>query len=369
MQLPPPVHGASVVNQNIKNSSKIDSVFYCCFINISLADSLETLGKGSIIKLVKFIVLFFRVFYTLVTNKFDAVYITLSPHGGAFYKDSILLLLAKLFCSKRVIHLHGKGIKSEANSSKFKAKIYNIVFKNCNVIHLAQSLLCDIDFLLEVNKTYILPNGIPCISYKKINHQKQLPNLLYISNLVPAKGGLDFIKACKLLLDNGYEFEANLAGAHSSSEFLNKCKHYIDDNSLNEVVNLLGPIYGEEKENLLASADMFVLPTYFRNECFPLSILEAMSYGLPVISTEEGAIPDIINNFHNGLIIKRNSPVSLYSAISHLLDNGNIMEELARNARQDFLDRYTVEKFETNFIDIMLDIISQSGIQDYSNLN
>ena len=357
MQLPPPVHGASLVNQNIKNSSKISSVFHCHFVNISLAVNLESIGKGSIIKLVKFISLFFSIFYKLATNKFDAVYITLSPHGGAFYKDSILLLLAKIFCSKRVIHLHGKGIKAEANSSQFKNKLYNFVFNKCSVIHLAESLLFDINFLRGIDKLYILPNGVPYIYSKNKSHKNPVASLLYISNLVPTKGAFDFIKACKLLLDNGYYFEANLAGAHSSAEFLNECKKYIDANGLGEAVNLLGPAYGEDKEKLLASADIFILPTYYRNECFPLSILEAMSYGLPVISTNEGAINNIIQDGHNGFIIKKKSPLSLFKAISKLLDNNDVKAEMSTNAKSVFENKYMLNIFEDNFIKIISDFL------------
>ena len=58
----------------------------------------------------------------------------------------------------------------------------------------------------------------------------------------------------------------------------------------------MGRKYGEEKERLFRESDIFVFPTYYDIECFPLVLLEAMQYGLPCVNTDEGGIRDIVVN-------------------------------------------------------------------------
>ena len=73
----------------------------------------------------------------------------------------------------------------------------------------------------------------------------------------------------------------------------------VDKRNLNDRIAYVGRKVGEEKEAFFRQSDVFVFPTYYYNECFPLVILEAMEYKLPVISTNEGGIPDIVKDGEN----------------------------------------------------------------------
>src|SRR5690606_38457802 len=113
MQLPPPVHGASMMNDYIKNSKVLNNQFDCTYLNISTATSISDIGKFNVRKLISLYQLYCAFFRVVRKEKFDIIYITLSPHGSAFYKDSFFATVGKLFCNKVVVHLHGKGINKQ----------------------------------------------------------------------------------------------------------------------------------------------------------------------------------------------------------------------------------------------------------------
>lgn len=89
-------------------------------------------------------------------------------------------------------------------------------------------------------------------------------------------------------------------------------------------VNYLGKKYGDEKSEILASSDIFVFPTCYPNECFPLVLLEAMQYEIPVVTTDEGGITDVVLDGVNGLICRKHDSKDLANKIGLLLDNPQV---------------------------------------------
>jgi glycosyltransferase involved in cell wall biosynthesis len=89
---------------------------------------------------------------------------------------------------------------------------------------------------------------------------------------------------------------------------------------LQERVQLLGYMRGKEKAQALVNADIFILPTYYREGC-PISLLEAMAAGLPVITTTVGGIPDIIIDKKNGILLKSHTPDAIEQGIRKMLKN------------------------------------------------
>ena len=191
-----PYHGASVVNQYIQNSSQINNKFITEYHNISPGDSMDEVGKISIQKIYITFKILIRSIIIKIRFKPNLVYITLSPHGPAFYKDSLLVLIYKLLRTKVCIHMHGKGIHDEISKSFFKRYFYKLVFNNTYVIHLSAKLLSDINGLISRKKVYIVNNGVEDYKEDKVdNHATTKINFLYLSNFVPEKGAHTLLDA------------------------------------------------------------------------------------------------------------------------------------------------------------------------------
>lgn len=117
-----------------------------------------------------------------------------------------------------------------------------------------------------------------------------------------------------------------------------------------------GQKFGAEKETFFRNADIFVFPTYYPNECFPLVLLEAMQHGLPCVSTKEGGIPDIIENGRTGLLAERQNAHDLADKIGWLIDNPAERSTMGLAGLQRYKQKFTLPSFESNFASIMANL-------------
>lgn len=353
-QLPPPVHGASMMNKYIKDSEKINAAFNARFLPLSFAEKIDDIGKLSLKKIFLMIGFCFKLVKAIVKTKPDLVYFTIAPFGGAFYRDALFVLIIKLFRKKIVFHLHGKGIADESKNT-FKKKIYQFTFKNATVITLSKMLDYDIETVFN-GKIYHLANGIETNKTIQHNEWTESIKVLYLSNLVKSKGILDFIEALELIKNLNVAYEVDIVG-NSADLSIEELKTLINKKGLSSKIKVHGPKYGHDKWEALNRADIFVFPTYFKNECFPLVLLEAMQSRNAIISTDNGAIEEIIQNC--GFIVPQNSPKKLAQALEELLLDKNKVESLKERSEIEFKKKYTLEIFEENFIKIINTVLNE----------
>ena len=108
-------------------------------------------------------------------------------------------------------------------------------------------------------------------------------------------------------------------------------------------------------------ADIFAYPT--RQDAFPLVILEAMNFGLPIISTKEGAIPEIIENGITGFIIEKGDSKDLAAKLEILIENESLRKLLGDAAKEKFLQKYTDECFQKNMKLTFMQILKESDVK------
>lgn len=101
------------------------------------------------------------------------------------------------------------------------------------------------------------------------------------------------------------------------------------------------------------NADMFVFPTYYPNECFPLVLLEAMQHGLPCISTDEGGISSIIEDGKTGLLVNRKDAEDLANKMEVLVKDATLRYRMGMAGKQRFDKLYTKENFEDRLSKIL----------------
>ena len=339
-QLPPPVHGASLMSRYLLDDLLKAPNYQVVPMSISTANSLSGLGKPTAGKLLRLFWLVLQLFTCLLRKRFDVAYITLTPTGPAFIKDSLLLALAKLFVPRRVIHLHGKGIQAELSRSALHRWAYRFVFSGCEVVHLSHCLLRDIEGL-PCTARHIVANGGP--AQPPISPTQKKYDFIYLSNLIESKGIFDFLEALGQLKAHRVPFRAAVVGSAATEHVTNRVTELLNKHQLHSDVDFLGPRYGEEKYSVLAASRIFVLPTL--KDCFPLSILEAMSVGLPVVSTDEGAIAEIVEHKKSGLIVERGSPSSLSYALLQLLRDPEQVLSMSIIAKERFERNYSLDAF------------------------
>ena len=352
MHMPPPVHGAAMVGQYIHDSKIINEAFDCHYFNLTLARNLADIGKGGIRKLLDFIRQLNRIRKTVRSVGPELCYVTPNAKGGAFYKDFFVIILLKLMRQHIVIHYHNKGVATRQN--KFIDNfLYRHFFKDLKVILLAEVLFADIKKYVKRENVYICPNGIPETSTpltKKKQHAEA--QILFLSNMIASKGVWELVDACKILKDSGISFKCHFVGKWGNiteQDFSSA----IRQKGLENHVMAHGAKYGEEKIRFFQEADLFVFPTCYPNECFPIVLLEAMQQGLPCISTDEGGIPDIIDEGKTGFIVEKKDARQLADRIRYLIEHPESCKKMGENGYRKYRSQFTLRTFENRMKEIL----------------
>jgi|GEM_PF-155053 len=350
MQLPPPVHGASVMNQLIKNSILINKSFDCDYINLATARDIDDLQKNRFSKYLLTLGIIFRTLRMMFSKRYDYVYVTLFPYGLAFIKDSIIVILARLIGLKPILHLHTYGFREGSERSALWKKYYKFIFRNTEVICLSDLLMEDIELIYK-GKVYILPNGIPQVNFENRYKNAGDPvTLLFLSNLIKGKGILIIMDALELLKNKGLNFKLRIVGSERDvtyKELISIAKN----KGLENHVSIVGAKYREEKYAEYRNAGIFLLPSNY--DTFGLVLLEAMQFGVPCISTNIGGIPDVLGD-GRGLIIEEISAEALAKAIEYLICNPQVRAEMSRKGFEYFKNNFTDKIFEARLKKILM---------------
>lgn len=354
LHLPPPVHGAAMMGQYIHDSKVINERFDCHYINLTTAKSLQDIGKGGVKKLWRFFCLLLRIVKELVRVKPQLVYVTPNSHGGAFYKDFVVVQLIKLMGYRVIVHYHNKGVATR-QGRWLDDKLYRLFFKNLKVILLAEALYGDVEKYVKREDVFVCPNGIPesLMGEPKAERNNVIPQLLFLSNLLVDKGVLVLLDALKILKEKGYSFVCHFVGGETAEIDAARFAEEVKTRGLDQMAFYLGKRYEEEKNEEYGNADVFVFPTYYYNECFPLVLLEAMEHAVPCISTREGGVSAIIDDGVNGFIVEKRDANALADRIEFLLTHPEERTHMGIAGRQKFKNEFTLPKFETRMKQIL----------------
>jgi glycosyltransferase involved in cell wall biosynthesis len=308
---------------------------------LHFGQTLDDIGKITPLKMVHMVGFTFRLLRILMQFRPSLVYFTIVPTGKIFYRDALFTLLIKMFGRRIVFHLHRHGIEEMANSSRHKKWLLRRTFHRTNMICLSEKLTADIRTVYKP-VPFILNNGIEIVNNQVGPPNNKVPRVLYLSNLVKSKGIEVFLQSLVELHKQGCPFHARIVGAPVDYP-IEQAKAFCADAGIAHMVDVIGPRFGEDKFEELRLADIFVLPSF--NECVPLSILEAMQFGLPVVATGVGGIPDILQHGENGLLVPPGNVPALAASLKQLLVDKPARIQMGVSARERFMQRYTLAKF------------------------
>lgn len=358
IHLPPPIHGAAMASSYLQQSVMINCEFNSTYINLTTASSLADIGKAGFKKYIVIFKLWYKVFYALRAKRFQLCYFTINARGAAWYKELIIVLMVKSFSVPLVFHYHNKGVANNSGNL-LKKFLYRFQFKNAKTILLSPLLYKDIAEFVEQENCYYCSNGIPVAGISSSNQKdgsvliKKDIEILFLSNLITTKGVIVLLEACIILKQKAISFRCVFIGGEAvitEVDFIILLEKY----GLCKHVFFLGKKYGVEKEKAFLSADIFAFPTYYHNECFPLVLLEAMQFSLPVVTTFEGGIPDMVDNNVTGFLVPQQDAIALADKLAILINDPMLRKNMGGAGRAKYEQLFTLKIFEKNMLDILL---------------
>lgn len=349
LHLPPPVHGASVMGKTIQDCKALNEAYETSYVNLALAADLKEVSRFSFCKPAAFLRVRRKICEAVRQVQPDLVYMTPAICLPGFLKDVLYVQMLKRMGCKLVLHLHNKEHKWM--KSRLFRPLYRRFFAHTKVILLSERLYPDIAPFIGRDSVSICPNGVKAASVEHVGGT--IPQILFLSNIIRSKGVSILLDACRLLVDQGLSFHCELVGKETGDYSAASLEAEIRQKGLDDRVYYAGPKYGMEKWSALSRADIFVFPSWYSAECFPLVLLEAMAAGLPVITTDAGAIPDIVQDGENGFICPTKDAVSVAEAIRKLLINSDLRKEMGECGHRRFQKEFTVEAFESRLIGIL----------------
>lgn len=315
----------SVISQVLSHNwseQNIDMRFIPTFEGGSSADKIKAFLKG-----------YFQLRKEIRKGNVDVAHIHMS-HKGSFSRKYYIHRLCRRYGVADIIHLHSSGfVGFYDNASESKKKKIRSLLTECScVVALGKEWEERVRRIAPNAKIKVMNNTVH-IPDMCTNQDVDCVSFLYLGVLVKRKGVIDLLKAIKRLKVDGVLDEKKVAfNIGGSGECESELKAYVRENSLEAFVHFLGWVAGEEKIKQLQSNQVLVLPSY--NEGLPIAILEAISYGMPVVATDVGSVAEAVHNGENGFLYNAGDIDALTEALNGLISSDSLRTKMGDNSRK-----------------------------------
>jgi len=367
--LPPPQTGQAISFERLLNQFvSEENVNVYPFDTCSSSKDKHITGALRFVRIFETLTLIFKFSWLFYKKKPNIVYMTKGSTTLGFCRDLCLQLVSRAFNSeiRFVVHLKGGNYDVFYSSSpKYIKYLIRFFLKKCNaIIVLGNSLIPMYHFLPEINNKIFVVNNALTTSYQLERSEfckSGVVNFLYLSNLIYTKGYIHILEAAEILLrDNIKQFNLTFAGHFMKSpddpEDIDGIQEIFQEGiKLYKNIKYIGPVGGIDKHNLLKYSDVFILPTNYYVEGQPVSIIEAMAYSMPVITTNYRSIPDIVCK-ENAKFVEYSNIEQIKDAMNYFIQNKKIIEEMGSQSRKLYQNKFTWETHFENIRKIILEI-------------
>jgi glycosyltransferase involved in cell wall biosynthesis len=308
----PPIHGQSLAftrfYESIDNNNKL-----LINTNITTNKALNTVKN------------LFLIFSKLFFHKIDTVYFTCSRSISGSIKDIVLITLASFKGIRLINHLHGSDFyeflhRAPAWYQHLLINAYNKVDTSIVLLDEMREQFKDFPKMnIVVVSNFYDEELDTALASKNTSHI----NMLYLSNIIKSKGIFELINAFDVLTKTYDNIVLNIAGTFMADIYMSKDEveqQFLQQIKNNPKLNYLGQVQGKNKIELLQRSDIFILPSYYPSEAFPISIIEAMRSGNAIITTDYKYLPSIVRP-ENGALVEIKSVSSLIIGLENLLQD------------------------------------------------
>jgi len=279
-------------------------------------------------------------------------------------RDIFLLITTRWMFRFTVFHFHAAGLNEIYPRLPWILRpLYNLAYRNADLAIFTAKSSSAAGIALGAKAIAIVPNGIPDTAAAQIplrNAEKARPSILFMGILCEGKGLLTLIEACALLRKAGISFRVVCAGTFDAGTSRQDVDELLASHGLTEYFEFPGVLRGSAKSRAFIEADIFCFPSHYFAESSPVVLIEAMSFQLPIVTTNWRGIPDIVGSSGGAFIVEPKQPERVAAGLSSLLKDSELRASMGRKNRAWFCDHGTIELHRER---IELALLSISGNQ------
>lgn len=287
--------------------------------------------------------------YSLLSFRPQVLHIHSSAYIS-FYRKSLFVLIGVLFGRTIIVHLHASAFDEFFITPNYILRRYIrfVLSKAERVIALCNDWQSKLERKLKLHNVVVLPN--PVVLDMKPRKREFMKSgklrVLFLGFLIESKGLRDVITVAKAVKRGGDAIKLVVVGKGELEPLL---RESIKEYELEGALEFRGWVEGEAKDMVLREADVFFLPSY--NEGMPIAILEAMKFGLPIISTNIAGIPDEVDQGKNGYLLHPGDIVGFYEALKTFAGDKALLSSMGA-ASLEKVDQFNVTVIWARLVDI-----------------
>ena len=354
--LPPPVHGQSIqfslLCQHLPRHG-----FACRIVNIA-RKSASPWERFSVARALEVAAALGRVGMGLLAGE-RRMYLILTLSRVGLARDVILISMAWLAGGRIAAHVHsgGYGRFYQAQGRLGRWLIRRSLRHVARIIVNSEGLRAMFAFDARLQaRTVAIASGAevpgPVPAPGRAAPRGRPLRLLFLSNMIPAKGYNEALDAVALLHE-ALPVRAVFAGRFvatpddpaglSEAQAEVRFRRRIEGHGLTDAVRYAGEAIGAKKWQLLTASDVLLLPTRLA-EASSIAILEAMAHGCVVIASKQGGIPETVVDGETGVLLDNPTPAAISAAVRRLAEDGPGFERMSRAAAARFAEHFTSER-------------------------
>lgn len=325
-----------VVRGGVAAVENVYSTFYQPFNHVT-----TTVTNGQVKKLLVLCKAILQFLYWMLFHPEIKIVHVQGSVGASFWRKAIFIYIAKFFHKKVVWHMHAGRFAVFYQQHRYAVR--KVVNKSDVIIALSEYWKEYFKNEFPTKRVEIIKNVISAPRVHK--QQTDYFTLLFLGLLGKNKGIYDLLECIR---DHKVEFQGKLQLYIGGNGEIEHVKQLIKEYGIADITIFEGWVSGDKKIELLNKSDAYILPSY--KEGLPISILEAMSYGMPIISTPVGGIPEIVSNGENGYLVEPGNKEDIYIAIISLLNDSDLRNRMGRISLSrvgEHLPEYVEKQLET----------------------
>lgn len=346
-QTPPPYGGQAIMIQAMLEGAYPGTRLH--HLRMSYSAQMDEVGRFNLRKIGHLLWLIYRTWQLSRGEKVRVLYYPpAGPQLVPVLRDIAYLLAVRRLFHVRIFHFHASGLSGYYRRQTGLLRwLMRLAYFAPEISICASRLVNEDGDVLQAKRSFIIPLGIADDGRAALETRAsaQVPTILYVGVLRDDKGILILLEAFRILLRSGRAAFLDLVGHFASTSFERDVRAFIAVNALEDKVRLRGVLTGNDKWQAYSDADVFCFPTHFASESFGVCLVEAMSFGLPIVATRWRSIPDIVDEGETGFLVPVEDSAAMAARLGALVDDPALRLRMGRSGRDKFLGTFTLEKY------------------------